>query len=85
MKATKHVNTLKHHRRQRGLTQAGLARKVGISEQHYQNLEYGKAKPKYDTLRKLAYELGATETELFPLPGEAQKKTAKYMTGGHHG
>ena len=75
------ANNLKAYRRRiDGMTQAKLAKKVGITEQHYQKLEYGKAKPKYDTLRRLAIALGVTESELFPLPGE-QSTNENQSTG----
>ena len=56
------------------LTQAKLAKAVGISEQHCQKLEYNKAEPKVTLARKFADALGV-ETyqefkDLFPLPGE---------------
>ena len=64
-------NTLKRHREKAGLTQAQLAKKVGIVETHYQKLEYGSSEPRITLTRKLAKALGVTEAELFPLPDDA--------------
>ena len=71
-------NNIKTFRqRTNGLTQAKLAKTVGISEQHCQKLEYNKVEPKVTLARKFADALGL-ETyqefkDLFPLPGEGGK------------
>ena len=72
------INKLKLYRQQKdGLTQAKLTLQASITEQHYQNLEYGKAEPKVSTARRLADGLGIETYEafkdLFPLPGEESK------------
>jgi len=65
------ANNLKLYRQQKsGLTQAKLAQMVGITETHYQKLEYCKAEPKVTLARHLADALGVTVPDLFPLPGE---------------
>ena len=72
----KNPNNLKFYRQQKEcLTQAKLASMVGITEQHYQKLEYGNVKPKFDTLRRLAKALNVSESDLFPLP-EEEKTTS---------
>lgn len=45
---------LEEERRKRGLTQAEVAEKIGISRPSYVYYETGKRNPKYDTLKKLA-------------------------------
>ena len=60
-------NNLKHYRCQiEGMTQDKLAKLADITLRGYQKLEYGKARPRYDTLRKLAKALGVTEYDLYP-------------------
>ena len=64
-------NNLKLYRCQiEGMTQDKLAKLVGITLRGYQKLEYGKARPRYDTLRKLAKALGVSEYDLYPEPDE---------------
>ena len=65
-------NNIKVYRlKEKGLSQAKLAQRAGIALRHYQNLEYGLARPRIDTLHRLAKALGVTEAELFPLPDDA--------------
>ena len=45
---------LKSLRLSNNLTQLDIANYLKINDRSYQNLEYGKSKPKYDTLIKLA-------------------------------
>jgi len=62
------VNTLKFHRQQiDDLTQVKLAKMVGISEAHYQSLEYGKTEPKVTLAQKLAKALGVEVPDIFPI------------------
>ena len=64
-------NNLKFYRQQKeSLTQAKLAGMVGISETHYQQLEYGLVKPNIYTARRLADELGVDVNILFPYEWE---------------
>lgn len=44
---------LKEVRILKGMTQKSVAEHLGISENAYQNYEYGKREPKYQTLVKL--------------------------------
>ena len=65
------TNNLKFYRQQKvDLTQANLAKIVGITETHYQRLEYGKTEPKIQTAQKLAKALGVSVDDLFPLSRE---------------
>ena len=48
-----------------GKTQAQVAREAGISDTHYQNIEYGKHEPCAGTAIRIARALGSTVEELF--------------------
>ena len=64
-------NNIKHYRQLAdGMTQAELAKKAGISERQLQNLESNKAKPKHQTVQRLAQALGVTLEELYPIDGK---------------
>ena len=77
-----HGNNLRQYREQiKGMTQVKLAKMVGLTENGYQKLEYGKTKPRYDTVRKLASILGATESDLFPLPEDNEQENAETEGG----
>jgi len=58
-------NKLKFYRQQKNITQVELAKKVGISEQYYQKLEYQKHEPKISTAQNLAKVLDVDVNELF--------------------
>ena len=45
---------LKELRKVKGVTQKATAEFIGITEQHFQQYEYGKHKPNIETLTKLA-------------------------------
>ena len=55
---------LKHHRKARGLTQAQLAKRVGLSLGYIARLEIGMHDPPLSTLAKLAKALKVTVAEL---------------------
>ncbi len=56
---------VKRRRTELGMTQAGLAQKVGVTKQYITMLERGKHRtPSLPTLRKLAKALGVPVTEL---------------------
>ncbi len=55
---------IKHLRTARGLTQAALAKKVGVSREYVARLETGHHDPPLSTLTKLARALGVTVVEL---------------------
>ena len=65
---------LKKLRKNGSLTQKGVADAVGMSDRNYQDLEYGKIKPSYDNIIKLAdyfnvsadYLLGRTDCKAPP-------------------
>ena len=52
-------------RNRRGMTQADMARKAGVSESAYQLYEYNKRTPKADVAAKLAKALGTTVETLW--------------------
>ena len=60
-------NKLKFYREQKNITQKELAKKVGITERNYQQLEYQKHEPKISTAQRLAKELGVDIYKLFPI------------------
>ena len=64
------INNLKSSRNQSNLSQAKLAKIVGISETHYQRIEYGLSKPNVTTALLIAQALNTTVEELFPLSQE---------------
>jgi transcriptional regulator with XRE-family HTH domain len=69
---------LKELRRERGLTQAGLAKAAGLSLDGIRQLEYGRREPGYDTLQRLAKALGISPGMLFPdEPAPPPRKKAK--------
>lgn len=53
------LNT-KKYRKQLGLSQAEIARRLGISRQTFNNYELGKREADYETLLKIAEELHAS-------------------------
>ncbi len=61
------TNQLKKYRKKQDLSQAKLAKMVGISETHYQNIEYGLSKPNVELALLIAQALQTTVEELFPL------------------
>lgn len=74
------TNNLKFNRQKIGLTQAELAKMVGIDETHYQKIEYGTTKPNVKIALLLAQALQTIVEDLFPLPSDKQaskKQTLK--------
>jgi transcriptional regulator with XRE-family HTH domain len=72
------ATTLKRLRRQRGLTQQGLAVKAGVSLGYIARLEIGMHDPRLSTLRKLAKALRVPEppeTGEFALEGSRPRVT----------
>ena len=58
--------TLKQSRLERGLTQAEVSSKAGLSLGHYQQLEYGKHLPGLDVAQKIAAVLGHSVESIWP-------------------
>jgi len=56
---------IKALRKQAGLTQEGLAERVGLNPKYISGIERGRENPTLDTLLRLARELGAPPVELF--------------------
>ncbi len=61
------TNKLKKYRKEQDLSQAKLAKIVGISETHYQRIEYGLSKPNVELALLIAQALQTKVDELFPL------------------
>ncbi len=61
------TNQLKKYRKKQDLSQVKLAQIVGISETHYQRIEYGISKPNVELALLIAQALQTTVEELFPL------------------
>ncbi len=61
------TNRIRRHRALAGLTQAELARRVGVSRQTVVAMEKGSYNPSVTLALRLARELGATVEELFTL------------------
>lgn len=62
---------LKQIRKQQGLKQLEVAKKVNISLMSYQRYEYGERTPNVYTAQLIAQALHTTVEELFPLPASA--------------
>ena len=48
------TDRLKELRKSKNATQVTVAEAIGCVEQYYQKIEYGKVKPSYDKIEKLA-------------------------------
>ena len=59
---------IREARMRAGLTQADLARKLGISYQSIGQWERNGRNPKYETMQKIAEALGLTMNDLFEIP-----------------
>lgn len=60
------MNTkLKNTRRQKGLTQAEVAKRAGITVTGYSRYENGQRTPRVDVAKRIANALGSTVDELF--------------------
>lgn len=57
---------IKKIRKERGLTQKQLGELCGIAESTIRRYELGDLNPKLDTIKKIAYALNVTISELFP-------------------
>lgn len=55
---------LRKTRKERGLTQADLGRRIGVSHVRISNLEKMEGPPRFDTVEKLAHALGCNVTAL---------------------
>lgn len=65
---------LKKARTENKISQSGLAKKIGISQQAYCLYENGKRVPKYETRVKIASALGIPVSELLETPEELEAK-----------
>lgn len=68
---------LKQIRKQQGLKQLEVAKKVNISLMSYQRYEYGERTPDVYTAQLIAQALHTTVEELFPLPASANAEGDK--------
>ena len=73
---------LKEERKNAGLTQAQLSKKLGITAQSYSQYETGKRNPKMETQQKIADALGIDIDDLCPTKKEMEaiKKAAESVT-----
>lgn len=71
---------VRYYRQLRGLSQEGLARKLGMSRGTVLNVEGGKKFPEWETLEEIAQALGVDWTEL--LPEEPFLSTSRQAAGG---
>ena len=55
---------LKELREKQGVTQRAVARDADLTPAHYSAIENGKANPLWGTMRRIAYALGVTVTEI---------------------
>ena len=69
------TNQLKKYRKKQDLSQVKLAKIVGISETHYQRIEYGLSKPNVELALLIAQALQAKVEELFPLSQRSSSDT----------
>ncbi|HDR7446062.1 helix-turn-helix transcriptional regulator [Bacillus cereus group sp. BfR-BA-01119] len=59
------MNKITNVRKEKGITQEGLALKVGITRAYLSNLENGKHKPSLDVALKIAEILESTVEKIF--------------------
>lgn len=71
---------LKEYREAAGISQAELARRVGISRSRYNNYELGVRTADYETLLKLADELGCAVSALLDVETVGSGFAADYAT-----
>ncbi len=69
------TNKLKKYRKEQDLSQAKLAKIVGISETHYQRIEYGLSKPNVELALLIAQALQTKVEKLFPLSQRSSSDT----------
>jgi len=76
---------LRELREKCGLSQSGLAERVGISIDSIQNWEQGRTRPRIEALAKLARALGVTVDEVLQESGgrteSAEKRSRKRKPG----
>ena len=75
-------NRLYELRKRAGLTQAELARMVGVTNKAVSKWETGSAKPGFDTAHRLADALNVTIGDLIVAPESDKKITKIVITGG---
>ena len=68
VKPTLVTNTIRAHRENAGLTQADLARTVGVTRQTLLAIEQGKYSPTLELAFQLARAFGVTLDDLFDYP-----------------
>tara|TARA_B110000046_G_scaffold29074_1_gene30355 strand:- start:32981 stop:33763 length:783 start_codon:yes stop_codon:yes gene_type:complete len=75
---------LKHLRKSKGLTQGGLANKIGISRPKIGSYEEGRAEPKFETLQNISHFFQVTIDDLLEkdLP-QSKKGTIKNIQGNN--
>lgn len=61
-------NRLMKQRHERGMTQAEVAEKVGITARNYQSYEYNESRPNVETALKIAEVLGCRVEDIFTFP-----------------
>jgi len=64
---------IKEARKNAGITQEVLGKRLGVSASFIAQYETGKRKPKYDTIRRIAAALGIEWTELVPEEEQGQQ------------
>lgn len=70
MRKTTPLQTL---RRARTISQASLARLIGVSQQTLSKFESGQLVPRWDVQLRIAVILGAPREELFPVQESAER------------
>lgn len=78
------VKKIIDHRIKEGLTQAGLARRIGVSQQHISKIESGEFSS-VSTLEKVLLGIGMTvRIKAVELDAPTQKRLARAMAGHKH-
>ncbi len=70
---------LRKMRKERGLSETSISKKVGISQQHYSFIENGKRHPSVEVAKKIAKELEFDWSLLFD---DVQEKRDVNLSGG---
>lgn len=71
VKPTRVTNTIRAHREDAGLTQAELARRIGVTRQTLIAIEQGRYSPTLELAFQIARAFGAPIDELFDYPNTA--------------
>ena len=76
---------LSHWRSKEGISQAQAAKKIGVTQAYYCQLENGKRTPSLDVLENIAQATGLNLSDLMQIPNPAQPPSLSKRTAGEAG